>query len=61
MTERNSTLTSIGGRLRAQGMDEDRIFYELLDHPERDGLPENEVKSIAHSVAQKPARRLFKR
>lgn len=51
---RNINLTSIGGKLRAQGLDEETIHTALLTAPERDGLPDSEVRQIARSVAKYP-------
>ncbi len=51
---RNNALTSIAGRLRVQGLDEEEILIELLRHPDRQSLPEAEVRAIAKSVARYP-------
>lgn len=52
---RNVRLTQLAGRLRARGADEAAILDELMTSPERDGLPEREVRAIARSIASKPA------
>jgi hypothetical protein len=55
---RNTTLTSIAGSLRAQGMDFERIHRELTAINESrcaPPLPQEEVESIARSVANYPA------
>jgi hypothetical protein len=54
---RNVALTAEAGRLRAQGWDEAKILAALLVSAERRGLPESECRSIAHSIARKPAGR----
>lgn len=51
MSGRNNALTRIAGGLRRRGATEEEILSELLDHPEREGLPDSEVRSIARSVA----------
>jgi 5S rRNA maturation endonuclease (ribonuclease M5) len=57
---RNNTLTSIGGKLRAQGLEEEQMYARLLQEPARDSLPEAEVRAIARSMARKPAGRRVK-
>jgi len=52
MTGRNCALTRIAGRLWAKGRSEEEILTELLNCPERDGLPETEVRSIVKSVTR---------
>jgi primase-like protein len=54
MSARNVELTREAGRLRAAGMDTDRIERELLNHPSRNGLPASECRSIARSIGKKP-------
>jgi hypothetical protein len=54
---RNSTLTSIAGRLRGQGYDEPDLLNQLLVQNNtrcRPPLPEEEVKRIARSVGRYP-------
>jgi len=52
---RNVALASIAGKLRRQGHDEAGILAALLSHPERRDLPDSECRSIARSIAAKPA------
>lgn len=55
MSGRNDRLASVGGGLRAQGLEFNEILDALLNHPYRDGLSENEVRGIAKSVCKYPA------
>ena len=55
--QRNTTLTSIAGSLRAKGLNEEEIENHLLRiNRERctPELPEQEVRAIAHSIGSKP-------
>lgn len=53
MTEgRNSKLTSVAGILRNEGKEWPEIYNELLSRPERNGLSEREVLSIAKSIGK---------
>lgn len=58
---RNITLTTVAGRLRAQGLGEEAIRDALLASPERNGLPEAECRAIAKSISAKPAGNAVKR
>jgi putative DNA primase/helicase len=53
--KRNSTLTSIAGRLRRQGLSEDAIFRDLIEINEDRCMPplnENEIRNISKSIAR---------
>lgn len=50
---RNNDLTALAGKLRRQGLEEDDIFSALLIAPERLGLPEHEVRTIAKSIGKR--------
>ena len=54
---RNSALTSLGGRLRRQGLEEDQILERLREYNAqcKPPLEENELATIAHSVARYPS------
>ena len=55
---RNNTLTSIGGRLRAQGMEYDEILQQLSKINQarcEPPLPDEDVETIASSVSEYPA------
>ena len=51
---RNIELTQLAGTLRRKGMDETEILETLRNAPERDGLPESELRGIARSIGSKP-------
>ncbi len=52
---RNVVLTKLAGRLRGQGLEPHEIEAQLLNAPERHGLPASEVRAIARSIGSKPA------
>ncbi len=58
---RNVALTKLAGKHRARGLDADAIERELLSAPERAGLSESEVRTIARSIGSKPAGRIVER
>lgn len=49
---RNNELTSIAGGLARKGKSQDAILAHLLQCPERNELPEGEVRNIARSVTK---------
>lgn len=55
MSDRNVELTKLAGRLRRDGAGAAEIESALLAAPERAGLPASECRSIARSIAKKPA------
>lgn len=52
--KRNDTLTKMAGAMRHNGMTEDEILAALTAVNGRAGLPDDEVRTIAHSVARYP-------
>jgi hypothetical protein len=51
---RNIELTRRAGWLRARGAGGEEILCDLLEAPEREGLPESECRAIARSICRYP-------